>query len=236
LEVMGRHAGWTAAASGLASEKIGAAPHIILFPEIIFDEAAFLKKVADSVQKYGSAAIVVSEGLKNKDGKFMSETGAVDAFGHAQLGGVAPIIARLVKEKLGFKYHWAVADYLQRAARHIASKVDVEQAYALGKAAVEYALAGKTDIMPIIVRKSARPYRWKVDYVSLDKVANIEKKVPRDYITEDGFNITESCRDYLAPLILGEDYPPFKNGLPNFVELKNVAVPKKLQTTFTIKK
>ena len=228
LEVMGRHAGWTAAAGGLASEKDGDAPHVILFPEIAFDEAKFLKRVAATVKKYGSCAIVVSEGLHDKKGKFLADTGLIDAFGHSQLGGVAQVIAQKIKDKLGFKYHYAVADYLQRAARHIASKVDVEQAYALGKAAVEFALAGKNNIMPTIVRKSAKPYRWTIGYVDLAKVANVEKKMPRNYITKDGFHITDTCRTYLSPLIQGEDYPPYKNGLPDYVQLKNVAVPKKL--------
>jgi len=228
LEVMGRHAGWTAAAGGLASEKDGDAPHIILFPEIVFDEEKFLDRVQKTVKKYGCCAIVVSEGVQNKDGKFLADAGLVDAFGHSQLGGVAPIIAQKIKNSLGYKYHWAVADYLQRAARHIASKVDVEQAYALGKAAVEFALAGKNNIMPTIVRKSHKPYRWTIGSVELAKVANVEKKMPRNYITKDGFHITDACREYLSPLIQGEDYPPFKNGLPNFVQLKNVAVPKKL--------
>lgn len=230
LEVMGRHAGWTAAAAGLASEVTGEAPHVILFPEIAFDEAAFLKRVADQVKKYGHCAIVVSEGVKNKDGKFLADAGLKDAFGHTQLGGVAPVVARLVKDKLGFKYHWAVADYLQRAARHIASKTDVEQAYALGKAAVEFALAGKNNIMPTIVRKSNKPYKWTIGSVPLAKVANVEKKMPRNYITKDGFHITPTCRNYLAPLIAGEDYPQFKNGMPQFVRLKNIAVKKKLKT------
>jgi ATP-dependent phosphofructokinase / diphosphate-dependent phosphofructokinase len=226
LEVMGRHAGWTAAAGGLATEKAGDAPHIILFPEIAFDEEAFLKRVAEQVKKFGCCAIVVSEGLQNKEGKFMADAGLVDAFGHTQLGGVAPVIANLVKSKLGFKYHWAVADYLQRAARHIASKTDVEQAYALGKAAVEFALAGKNNIMPTIVRTSDKPYRWKIGCVELAKVANVERKMPRNFITKDGFHITQKCRDYLSPLIGGEDFPPFKNGLPQYVQLKNTAVKK----------
>lgn len=228
LEVMGRHAGWTAAAAGLASETVGEAPHVILFPEIVFDEEAFLARVEAQVKKYGHCAIVVSEGVKNKAGKFLSDAGLVDAFGHTQLGGAAPVVAKLVKDKLGYKYHWAVADYLQRAARHIASKTDVEQAYALGKAAVEFALAGKNNIMPTIVRKSSKPYKWAIGSVALSKVANIEKKMPRNFISKDGMHITQACRNYLAPLIAGEDYPTFKNGMPQFVRLKNLAVPKKL--------
>jgi len=234
LEVMGRHAGWIAAAGGLAQEKETDGPHIILFPEIAFNKEKFLKRVATCVKKYGFCSVVVSEGTKDKTGKFLSDAGLKDAFGHTQLGGVAPVIAQMVKDNLGLKYHWAVADYLQRAARHIASKTDVEQAYAVGKAAMEFALSGKNNVMPIIVRKSDKPYRWTIGEISLSKVANIERKMPRDYITSDGFHITEKARKYLAPLIQGEDYPPFKNGLPQYVELKNIAVAKKLKKKFKI--
>ncbi|MGQ5522300.1 6-phosphofructokinase [Chitinimonas sp. PSY-7] len=228
LEVMGRHAGWITAACGLAAESEGEGPHILLFPEIEFDEAAFLAKVKASVEKYDHCVIGVSEGIKNKDGKFLSETGLKDAFGHAQLGGVAPTIAQLVKDKLGYKYHWAVADYLQRAARHIASKTDVEQAYALGKAAVEMALAGKNSVMPAIRRLNDAPYKWDIAEAPLSQVANVEKFMPRDFISPDGFHITDACRRYLSPLIEGEDYPPFKNGLPDYVRLQNHTVAKKL--------
>jgi len=234
LEVMGRHAGWIAAAGGLASEKEGDPPHIILFPEITFDEKKFFSRVKQSVRKYGYCAIVVSEGVKNKAGQFLADAGSRDAFGHAQLGGVAPVIAQLIKNELGYKYHWAVADYLQRAARHIASKTDVDQAYALGKAAVELALEGKNAVMPTIVRKSNKPYRWSIGVADLTDVANVEKMLPRDYISRDGFGITDKCRSYLQPLIRGEDYPPYKNGLPDYVRLKNIAVPKKLKTRFKI--
>ncbi len=234
MEVMGRHAGWIAAAGGLAAEKVGDAPHIILFPERVFDEEAFLARVDQSVKSYGYCAIVVSEGVKGKDGKFLAESGLKDAFGHAQLGGVAPVIAQRIKDKLGYKYHWAVADYLQRAARHIASKTDVEQAYALGKRAVELALKGHNAVMPTIVRKANRPYKWDLGVANLADVANVEKKMPEDYITEDGFGITKKCRTYLEPLIQGEDYPPYKNGLPNYVKLKNVAVKKKLGDNFKV--
>lgn len=236
MEVMGRHAGWIAAAGGLAAEKEGDGPHIILFPEITLDQEKFLAKVKEAVDKYDYCSIVVSEGVKNAEGKFLAEAGTKDAFGHIQLGGVAPVIAQLVKDRLGYKYHWAVADYLQRAARHIASKNDVEQAYALGKAAVELALAGKNAVMPTIVRVSDNPYKWEIGSANLADVANVEKKMPRDYITPDGFGITAACRRYLQPLILGEDYPPYENGLPKYVKLKNVAVPKKLTTTFELKK
>jgi 6-phosphofructokinase 1 len=234
LEVMGRHAGWIAAAGGLAGAKAGDPPQIILFPEIAFDEAAFLAKVKQSVDTNGYCVIVVSEGVKNPDGKFLAEAGGKDAFGHAQLGGVGPVIAQLVKDKLGYKYHWAVADYLQRAARHIASKTDVEQAYAVGRSAVDYAVKGMNAVMPAIIRKSARPYRWKVEPVPLAKVANVEKKVPRDFITEDGFGITAACRRYLLPLIAGEDYPPYKDGLPVYVRIKGKAVKRKLKTEYKL--
>ncbi len=234
LEVMGRHAGWIAAAGGLAGEKAGDPPQVILFPEITFDEAAFLGKVKDSVEKNGYCVIVVSEGVKNADGRFLAEAGTRDAFGHAQLGGVGPVIAGLVKDKLGYKYHWAVADYLQRAARHIASKTDVEQAYAVGKAAVEFAVQGKHAVMPAIIRKSSRPYRWKIEPVPLSKVANVEKKVPRDFITADGFGITARARRYLAPLIAGEDYPPYRNGLPDYVRIRGKPVKKKLKSSFKV--
>ncbi len=234
LEVMGRHAGWTTAACGLAAEAEGEAPHVLLFPEIRLDETKFLAKVEQTVKRYDHCVIGVSEGLQNADGKFVAETGLRDAFGHAQLGGVAPLIANVVREKLNYKYHWAVADYLQRAARHIASKTDVAQAYAVGKAAVELALKGRNAVMPTIVRKSSKPYKWTIGVAELKDVANVEKKMPRDYITEDGFHITTPCRTYLSPLIQGEDYPPFKNGLPAYVRLKNVAVPKKLAVDFKV--
>jgi 6-phosphofructokinase 1 len=232
LEVMGRHAGWIAAAGGLAGVKSGDPPQIILFPEIAFDEPAFLAKVKQSVDENGYCVIVVSEGVKNADGKFLAEAGTRDAFGHAQLGGVGPVIAQLVKERLGYKYHWAVADYLQRAARHIASRTDVEQAYAVGRSAVDYAVKGMNAVMPAIIRKSSKPYRWKIEPVPLAQVANVEKKVPRDFITADGFGITAACRRYLAPLIAGEDYPPFKDGLPDYARLKGKSVKRRLKTDY----
>ena len=218
LEVMGRHAGWITAACGLAAEKAGDAPQILLVPELTFDADKFLARVDATVKQYGYCAIGVSEGIRNADGKFLSESGLKDAFGHAQLGGVAPQIANLVKDKLGYKYHWAVADYLQRAARHIASKTDAQQAYAVGKAAVELALQGRNAVMPVIVRKSNKPYKWAIEAADLKDIANKEKMMPRDFITADGFHITEKCRQYLSPLIAGEDYPPFKNGLPDYVK------------------
>ncbi len=228
LEVMGRHAGWIAAAGGLACDKPGDLPIMILFPEIRFDKAQFLARVDTLVKRYGYCSIVVSEGVRDATGTFLADQGLRDAFGHAQLGGVAPVVAAVVKEGLKLKVHWAVADYLQRSARHIASKTDVAQAYAVGKAAVELALKGRNAVMPTIVRKSEKPYRWTVGVASLDDVANVEKKLPRDFITDDGYGITAKCRQYLAPLIQGEDYPPFKNGMPQYVTLKNTAVPAKL--------
>ncbi len=234
MEVMGRHAGWIAASSGLAAEQKGDAPHIILFPEIAFDQKAFLKRVKQCVDDYGFCVICVSEGARYEDGTFLADAGSVDAFGHKQLGGVAPVIADMVKQEHGYKYHWAVADYLQRAARHIASKTDVDHAYAMGKAAVQFALQGKTAIMPIIVRTSNKPYRWKIGSTSLAKVANVEKMMPRNYISKDGFGITQRCRTYLAPLIKGEAYPPYRAGLPRYIQLKNIQVPKILNTEFQI--
>ena len=228
LEVMGRHAGWIAAAGGLASDATVEIPIVILFPEISFDQERFLAKVKGLVEKFGYCTVVVSEGVKNADGTFLADQGLKDAFGHAQLGGVAPVVANIVREALGLKYHWGVADYLQRAARHIASKTDVDQAYAMGQAAVELALAGKTSVMPTIVRTADSPYAWEVGAAALSDVANQEKFMPRDYITEDGFGISEACRRYLTPLIQGEDYPPYANGLPAYVTLKNVAVAKRL--------
>jgi ATP-dependent phosphofructokinase / diphosphate-dependent phosphofructokinase len=234
MEVMGRHAGWITAACGLAAEKEGDPPHILLFPEVPFDEDSFIARVKATVEKYDYCTVGVSEGLLNKEGKLMAETGARDAFGHAQLGGIGPQIAALINARLGYKYHWAVADYLQRAARHIASKTDVEQAYAVGKAAVEMAVAGKNAVMPAIRRLSDNPYKWDIVEAPLAQVANVEKKMPKDFITEDGYGITEACRRYLAPLIEGEDAPPYKNGLPDYVRLKNVSVAKRLPGDFKI--
>jgi 6-phosphofructokinase 1 len=234
LEVMGRHAGWIAAAGGLAGSKPGDAPHIILFPEVPFDQAAFLSRVKESVSKYDYCVIVVSEGAQYADGRFLAEAGTRDAFGHAQLGGVAPVVANIVRENLGYKNHYAVADYLQRSARHIASGTDVRQAYAVGKAAVQMALAGDTAVMPVIKRLSDRPYRWKIEKAPLAKIANREKKLPRKYISRDGFGITEACRRYLSPLIRGEDYPPYINGLPKYPSLRCVPVRRKLGTDFVV--
>jgi 6-phosphofructokinase 1 len=234
LEVMGRHAGWIAAAGGLAGSKPGDAPHIILFPEIPFDLDAFLRRVRESVTRYDYCVIVVSEGAHYADGRFLAEAGTRDAFGHSQLGGVAPVVANIVRENLGYKYHYAVADYLQRSARHIASATDVRQAYAVGKAAVQMALAGDTAVMPVITRLSDHPYRWRIDQAPLEKIANREKMLPRRFISSDGFGITKACRRYLSPLIRGEDYPPYINGLPKYVSLRKVPVRKKLGTNFVV--
>ena len=234
MEVMGRHAGWIAAAGALAAENEGDPPQIILVPEVKFDEAQFLRKVDACVKDNEYCVIVVSEGVRDKNGRFLSESGLVDAFGHSQLGGVAPTLAKLVKDHLGYKYHWAVADYLQRSARHIASKTDVDQAYAMGKSAVEFALAGKNAVMPTIVRVSDDPYEWVVGSVGLDEVANIEKKLPEHYISNDGFGVTDACKRYLRPLIEGEAYPPYKNGLPDYVILNGNPVEKKLSTGFLV--
>jgi len=234
LEVMGRHAGWIAAAGGLAGSEPGDAPHIILFPEIPFRKAAFLKRVRECVKQHNYCVIVVSEGAQYANGRFLAEAGTRDAFGHAQLGGVAPVVANMVREKLGYKYHYAIADYLQRSARHIASATDVKQAYAVGKAAVTMALQGKTGVLPVIKRISDQPYRWRIDSAPLSRIANKEKMLPRRFISSDGFGITAACRRYLAPLIHGEDYPPYINGLPNYVTLKGVSVKKRLGTKFVV--
>jgi len=229
LEVMGRHAGWIAAASGLAAREEGDPPHVILFPEVPFRQREFLKKVKHAVENYGYCSIVVSEGVRNTKGQFLADAGTRDAFGHAQLGGVAPVVANLVREKLGYKYHWAVSDYLQRSARHVASKTDVEQAYAVGAAAVKLALEGKSGVMPVIKRISNNPYRWKIGETSLARVANREKMMPKSYISSDGFGITPAAQRYLAPLIRGEDYPPYdRDGLPKYVRMRKVLAKKKL--------
>ncbi|MCB1862652.1 MAG: 6-phosphofructokinase [Gammaproteobacteria bacterium] len=227
IEVMGRHAGWIAAAGGLVEDQ--GMPVVILFPEVKFDQEAFLAKCKQKIDDYGFVTVVASEGAQWPDGRFLAEQGTRDAFGHAQLGGAAPVVANMIKDALGCKFHWAVADYLQRAARHLASKSDVEQAYALGKAAVEYALAGENSIMPTVVRKSSDPYIWEIGKAPLSEVANVEKMMPANFISEDGFGITQACKEYLYPLIQGEEYPPYKkNGLPDYVTLQNVAVAKKL--------
>jgi 6-phosphofructokinase len=232
LEVMGRHAGWMTAACGLAADEEGGPPHIFLFPEVVFNEELFLVKVEEALKRSGYCVIAVSEGVKGPDGEFLSALASKDAFGHAQLGGVAPVITSLIAAKLGCKCHWAVPDYLQRSARHIASKTDVEQAYAVGRAAVEFAIAGKSAVMPAIRRLSDSPYRWDIIEAPLSAVANQEKLLPPHFIGSEGFGITEAARRYLAPLIVGEAYPPFKNGLPDYVKLKNVAARKKLTRQF----
>jgi 6-phosphofructokinase 1 len=233
LEVMGRHAGWITAACALAAEQEGDAPHVLLFPEIPFNEERVLERVKQAVGRFGECVIAVSEGLRRPDGEFVSASGTKDAFGHAQLGGVAPVVSNLIAERLRYKCHWAVADYLQRAARHIASETDVEQAYAVGRAAVEFAIAGRNAVMPAIRRLGDAPYRWDIVAAPLSAVANQEKLLPPEFIGDDGFGITEAARRYLAPLIVGESFPPFKHGLPDYVRLRNVAVPKKTTRRFT---
>jgi 6-phosphofructokinase 1 len=234
LEVMGRHAGWIATAGGLAGENPGDPPHLILFPEIPFELPKFLERVQYSVDNYGYCVVVVSEGARYADGRFLAEAGTKDAFGHVQLGGVAATVADIVRKELGLKYHYAIADYLQRAARHIASATDVRQAYAVGQKAVEFALAGENAVMPIIVRTSQKPYRWKIDKARLSRVANREKLMPRNFISKDGFGITGRCRTYLEPLIQGEDYPPYRRGLPRYASLKLQPVPRLLGTKFVL--
>ena len=230
LEVMGRHAGWIAAASGLAKDNPSAPPHIILFPEVAFDKVKFLARVKQTVNRVGYCVVVASEGAQYADGRFLADAGAKDTFGHTQLGGVAPALVEMIKGAHGYKCHWSVADYLQRAARHIASATDVAQAYAVGEAAVQFALEGKNAVMPVIKRKKTKRYGWEIEEAPLSRVANVEKKMPKSFITKDGFGITGRARDYLEPLISGEDYPPYKNGLPQYVRLKNKLVRKKLPT------
>jgi 6-phosphofructokinase 1 len=229
-EAMGRHAGWLAAAAGLAGKTADDAPHIILFPERAYDEAAFLAEVKKVVNKVGYCVVVASEGIRDAAGKFVADAGGgVDSFGHTQLGGVASILAGKVKDALGFKVHYALPDYLQRSARHLASKTDWEQAQAVGKAAVKFALEGRNSVMPVIVRTSDSPYRWKIEAAPLDKVANHEKTMPANFLRKDGFGITAAARKYLQPLIRSEAPLPYgRDGLPNYVALKNVAVKKKL--------
>ena len=234
LEVMGRHAGWIAAAGALAADDDNDIPVVILFPEVTFDRKKFMDKVKEKYDQYGYCTVVVSEGVHYPDGKFLAETGLKDAFGHSQLGGAAPVVANMVQEDLGLKYHWAVADYLQRASRHIASKNDVDQAYAMGKAAVDLAIKGENAVMPTVVRTNDKPYRWKIGSAPLSKVANVEKMMPKSFISKDGFGITPKCRAYLEPLIKGEDYPPYKNGMPLYVTLKKVMVPKLLDDEFEV--
>ena len=232
LEVMGRHAGWIAAAGGLIEDH--GIPVVILFPEIEFDRPRFIARVDQQVKSHGYCTVIVSEGCHHPDGSFLAEQGSRDAFGHAQLGGAAPVVAQMVKEALGHKFHWAVADYLQRSARHIASKIDVKQAYELGQRAVELALKGHNAVMPTIERISDAPYKYRIGVVPLSQVANVEKFMPRDFITKDGFGITAKCKRYLQPLIQGEDHPKYQDGLPSYVTLKNLSVAKKL-AAFTLK-
>lgn len=234
LEVMGRHTGWIAASAALGQHSSYDPPHIILFPEVPFDQEKFLNKVKATVETHNYCVIIASEGIRGANGRFITETDSTDAFGHQQLGGLAPLLASMIKGNLGYKYHWAVSDYLQRAARHLTSKTDLDQAYALGKAAIEYAIAGKNNVMLAIQRESGSEYKWNIGTVPLKDVANKESKVPENYITDDGFGITSACRRYLEPLIQGEAYPPYKNGMPEYVRLKNQLIKKKLNNKFVI--
>ena len=234
LEVMGRHAGWIAGASCLAATAGSEAPHVILFPEVPFQEQDFLDRVRKSVARCGYCVVVASEGVQTADGRFLSDSGVRDAFGHAQLGGVAPTLAGIIQSKLGFKYHWAVSDYLQRAARHIASQTDVDQAYAVGAEAVRLAAAGKNAVMPTIIRRPGAKYRWQIGETALTRIANREKKMPRTYISRDGFGVSAAGRAYFEPLIQGEAYPQYKDGMPVYTELRNLPVAKRLPETFTV--
>ena len=228
LEVMGRHAGWMAASSALARTSNEDAPHIILLPEVTFNQKDFLVLVKQVVAKHGYCVIVVSEGVKNSKGKFLAESDRRDAFGHSQLGGIAPFISELINNKLKMKNHWAVADYLQRSARHIASRVDLEQAQAVGSFAIKYALAGMNGVMPIIVRNKGSKYKWSIEAAPLSKIANLEKKLPKSFISKNGMNVTQKAIDYLMPLIQGESHPPYKNGIPLTKEFKLIKAEKKL--------
>ncbi len=232
LEVMGRHAGWIAASGGLAASRKGEAPHIILFPEIPFYREAFIERIETTVRQKGYCVIVASEGIRYSDGAHISGSMQRDAFGHQQLGGVAPTLASMIKQSTGYKYHWALSDYLQRSARHLASKIDVDHAYAAGRRAVEMAIEGKTSLMVTIEREKGEKDKWFLGEASLENVANMEKKMPRNFITKDGFGITKKAKDYLKPLIIGEDFPPFKSGLPQYVKLKNILTAKKLKSDF----
>ena len=228
LEVMGRHAGWMAASSALARTSNEDAPHIILLPEVTFNQKDFLVLVKQVVAKHGYCVVVVSEGVKNSKGKFLAESDRRDAFGHSQLGGIAPFISELINNKLKIKNHWAVADYLQRSARHIASRVDLEQAQAVGSFAIKYALAGMNGVMPIIVRNKGSKYKWSIEAAPLSKIANLEKKLPKSFISKNGMNVTQKAIDYLMPLIQGESHPPYKNGIPLTKEFKLIKAEKKL--------
>ena len=225
LEVMGRHAGWIAAASALAARNETDPPHIILMPEVPFAKKKFIDKVKQTVANEGFCVVVASEGTRYKNGMFLADSGLTDAFGHKQLGGVAPVLAQMISS-IGLKNHWAVSDYLQRSARHISSKTDLDQAYAVGKKAVEFALAGKNAVMPVIKRLSDKPYKWKIESASLSKVANVEKTLPKGYISKDGFRITDKGLNYLRPLIQGESSISYKDGIPIVAVLKNTLVKK----------
>ena len=231
LEVMGRHAGWLAASSGVIKEKIGDAPHLILLPEIKFNQILFLKKVKETTIKYGYCVIVASEGIKDGKNKFLSDSGLRDSFGHAQLGGVAPVLSSIINNKLKYKVHWAVSDYLQRAARHIASKVDVDQAYTLGLESIKVAKTNINNIMLTIKNDSMKKnYKWSISSTNLDNVANVEKMLPKNFIKSNNFEITNSCKQYILNLIQGEDYPTYQNGFPKYAKLRCKTIKKKLES------
>jgi 6-phosphofructokinase 1 len=229
LEVMGRHAGWLAASAGVIKENKSMPPHLILLPEIIFDEKKFLKETKTIVKNYGYCVIVASEGIKNKKNQFIASSASKDSFGHAHLGGVAPKLANIISNKLSYKVHWAVADYLQRAARHLGSSVDVKQAYAIGFKALHYAKKGINGVMLTIKKQKTKTYKWEIKYTKLQNVANFEKELPKSFITKDGFGITSICKSYIKDLISGEDFPPYKNGVPDYAKLKLPLVKKKLK-------
>ena len=229
LEVMGRHAGWLAASAGVIKENKSMPPHLILLPEVIFDEKKFLQETKTIVKNYGYCVIVASEGIKNKKNQFRASSTSKDSFGHAHLGGVAPKLANIISNKLSYKVHWAVADYLQRAARHLGSSVDVKQAYAIGFKALYYAKKGVNGVMLTIKKKKAKTYKWEIKYTKLQNVANFEKELPKSFITKDGFGITSICKSYIKDLISGEDFPPYKNGVPDYAKLKLHLVKKKLK-------
>ena len=228
LEVMGRHAGWLAASAGVIKEKAGDAPHLILFPEIQFNQSSFLKKVKETTIKYGYCVIVASEGIKDNKNKFLSDSGLKDSFGHAQLGGVAPVLSSIITNKLKYKVHWAVSDYLQRAARHIASTVDVDQAYALGLESIKVAKLDNNIMLTIKSTKMKQKYKWSISSTNLNNVANVEKMLPKKFIKSNGFEITKSCKEYISSLIQGEDYPSYDNGVPKYAKLECKTVKKKL--------
>ena len=226
MEVMGRHAGWIAAAAGLAQQEVDDPPHLIIFPERPLNKKDFLNKVDECVKRIGYCVVIVAEGARGEDGEYINAN--VTSSGHRQLGGAAMVLAILIKELLGYKYHCVISDYLQRSARHLSSQVDVEHAYAVGSAAVRYALAGKDCVVPMITRISSSPYKWKINEVSLKVVANKEKFLPQSYISKDGYGISDTAREHILPLIQGEAYPIYQDGLPQMTRHRFPLLTKKL--------